>query len=260
MKFALYQLRVSSSDMVFNNSSTTVVILQPPNTIGMRNAADLKERAALHHTPWKLTDIFYETIGYLSSPRNFLHFGNLKWGGSQVPIDSERRDPPHGALKGFNYCGGIVTIAEDDYNEIRIECEECGTVATSHIQKHDFPTVLLHLALKQMIPSLSMCNYIACDEYSIGTVAVYNDALGIKEGSCLWKASLGFVLMPGMHIDHGFYMYGFDGFDEWVRFLVQTKFDQLECLSRDNRPALLGPKQDFDSSSMRRKTWLVPRY
>jgi hypothetical protein len=200
MQVTLYGLNVQSSDMTFSNKSTRIVILQPPNTIGMRSAAALRERAAI--TPASVRqDILYGALYSLWRPEHFLHFGNLKWGGSQMSPCESRRDPPHGAPKEFTYCGALATIARDERGNVKINCEQCGTVATSRIPEHEFPTVLLHLAIKQMVPELPACNFVACDRDGIGTVAICRDALGITERGFGEPASLGFTLMPGMRID-----------------------------------------------------------
>lgn len=120
---------------------------------------------------------------------------------------------------------------------------------------------MFHLMLKQMVPGLPTCNYIDCtlkrknfsyllaeEQMSakriqrLGLISLIPDICWgkIKKGPFgdhVYDFSLGFMLMPGMETTEGF-----DGFDRWVRFLIEKKFRRLHKQLKALTPQVIGPK------------------
>jgi hypothetical protein len=221
-----------------------IIILQPAITAGMRKFEDLwrilsrasdspEQKLGSYEKDRKV----FEAIHNITDMGWFIHNGNLKTspaglvGARQVTESCK-----------YTYCGGFceATTTNINYHE-RVEwyCENCQTsIGTYHLNPAEVPTILLHLLIKQMVPKLCTGNYIWTEE--TGVVGVLYDVLTYKPDSQkfhgAWRASLGFTFMPEMHT-----LTTPNGFEEWLRYLMQIKFDQLRHLAESQRPHLIGP-------------------
>jgi len=115
---------------------------------------------------------------------------------------------------------------------------------------------LLHLMIKQMVPSLPMCNYIVCDQEietrqgrktKLGLISLSTEKFenllpvsGSIHGERKKKGEfiMGFTLLPGMNT-----LESCDGYDKWLRFLLGAKFGQMRQLQKSIMPQWIGPKQ-----------------
>lgn len=167
---------------------------------------------------------------------SFVHLGNLK---THEAVNIGTRNSAE--KYEFEYCGGLCRTSANDDDKLQWQCDNCLTYTRfRRTKKDDVSTTLLHLLIKQMVPPMRACNYIWTKE--TGVVGILDEALAYKrqqdQGTIQsWVASLGFVLMPGMHT-----LDDLGGFDEWLRYLVQVKFDQLNVMAESERTHLIGPK------------------
>ncbi|OHB16544.1 MAG: hypothetical protein A2605_03435 [Candidatus Zambryskibacteria bacterium RIFOXYD1_FULL_39_35] len=219
--------------------SNDIIILQPAVTAGMRKFADLsrilrRNSSLLNTYDWERC--VWETVSSIEEAEHFVHTGTLKTRSARMvgsKIEEESLD--------YLYCGNLFEASVDHNGCLAWHCENCKTkMRFFHIKRDRAPNILLHLLLKQMIPTLRTCNYIWTEK--TGVISVLDNALAYKPDSQgdaqpSWKAGLGFTFMPGMHT-----LENLGGFDEWLRYLVQIKFDQLQEVAESQLPRLIGPK------------------
>ena len=224
------------TDLIDRSGDT--IILQPGITTGMRGFEDIFRINNNFTSPHShdRDRCVWEIVRSIMDSRWFVHTGTLKTktdhleGGNMVPESYD-----------YRYCGNFFEATINDRGELAWYCEYCKTkMRFHHVKEADVPNLLLHLLIKQMVPALRTGNYIWTEE--TGVVSVLHDGLTYKptnqtDPSLSWRANLGFVLMPGMQTlkDQG-------GFGEWLRYLVQVKFDQLQELADSQLPHLIGPK------------------
>ena len=113
--------------------------------------------------------------------------------------------------------------------------------------------------LKQMVPGLPVANYVDCGKKEDNSLMKEGDGKAIRKlglislaSEALWgnvdngyyvsygmtsRFSLGFMLTPGMDTSTGC-----GGYDEWLKLLVEKKFESLKEYHRSLAPLLLGPK------------------
>lgn len=199
---------------------------------------------------------FREIYQDITACRNLKHAGTMYFGSSGYL-------PGQYALTsiGFTPCGGNVLLEEHEEKSStgkwfgkKITClNHKGMVLKAKRSMGDMGNLMLHLALKQIVPALNFCNYIDCgfegasearieiDEEArqLGVVAFMRSAF-ISDLS--GGGNFGFILMPGMRTTMGC-----DGFDKWLQYLVLRKFWQLRDFLIFSKPAifssLLGPKE-----------------
>jgi hypothetical protein len=142
----------------------------------------------------------------------------------------------------------------------------CNMHLTSYETLPELQNLMLHLALKQMVPELKTCNFLDyrdqitlfdATDWGIGKLGVIAFKGEIFKGIISGKQSedlflhlktqlfgyesqgwgMAFMLMPGMATTSGF-----DGLDQWFKFLLLEKFEQLETLSERLAEFFIGPK------------------
>ena len=221
------------SDLMYR--SNDIIVMQPAVTAGMHEFKDIL-RIHVNFSSQDYDRIVWEITTCLDEPPAFVHTGTLKThaahlhGGEMLPESYD-----------YEYCGGFCNDAPTKEGKLAWYCENCKTnIRFRRINHTDVSSVLLHLLVKQMIPKLRTCNYVWTEE--TGVVGVLHDGLVYKPDSqshllSSLVASLGFIFMPGMHT-----LEGLGGFDEWLRYLVQIKFDQLHEMAESQLPSLIGPK------------------
>jgi hypothetical protein len=215
--------------------SSDTVILQPAITAGMRKFEDITRTS---HRPSLVERdrCIWDAIHSITSANWFIHTGNLKTRSARL-VGAEMTQESH----EYQYCGGLFETANDNEGRLTWYCENCNTKGRFRwIKRPEVPNILLHLLLKQAVPSLRTGNYIWTEE--TGVVSLLHEALLYKPDSQgetppSWIANLGFVFMPGMHT-----LESLNGFEEWLRYLVKIKFDQLMEMHQSLLPGIVGPK------------------
>ncbi|MBU4332424.1 hypothetical protein KKD19_01525 [Patescibacteria group bacterium] len=182
----------------------------------------------------------------------------------------------------FNECGGFlyrdvhplcsihplqnrvyVDLEKDGWPAFH--CAGCDTTATPKMTKREFKDLMLHLMIKQMVPSWFACNYTDCSQMSEdyhprGKEAIRElQALGVisiapkilwglspenasreQSGHCgiMGHHSLGFMVMPGTRsLTHGC-----DGFDEWLKLLFIKYREHISDWNKAATKSALGPR------------------
>lgn len=223
------------TDLVDQSAKT--VILQPAITVGMRKFEDIL-RIYGHFSSFRPRDkerCVWEAVRSIADSRWFVHAGTLTSyharleGGDKVPPSYD-----------YQHCGDFFEAAVNDRGELAWYCENCDTMMRIyHVNQADIPDLLLHLLIKQMVPTLRTGNFVWTEE--TGVVGILRDGLSYCRRAdpslSSFGANLGFVFMPGMQT-----LEGLGGFEEWLRYLVQVKFDQLQVMAESQLPSLIGPR------------------
>jgi len=223
----------------------------------------------------KLEKTFKELPGDIVSLKDLVHVGTLHYNNTSAKGT---------IVDGWLGCGGVLKFsAEKKLNSWPPYMglgERAGTQTHLYClggrcQMHlagletlpELQNLLLHLAIKQMVPELKTCNFLNCQLQvahfdptecaigKLGTISFKGEVFseGIISGkqseelfphlktSLLGYESQGwgmaFMLSPGMATGSDF-----DGLDQWVKFLLLEKFKQLETLSERLPEFFLGPK------------------
>ncbi len=234
--------------------SGSILLFQPSMTVGL-SREQLRDKGTLQAA-------LSETMGF-----DLIHIGSLDY--------NTHNDQFGGPYALGPQCGGRLVLKSSKEtrwslryatgNFIACSNPQCGAeLVTSYIPTREMlADAMLHLAMKQMVPSLSTANYLNCcakthtsDETEkkkidairqLGLISFLHNALTgyIDNGyfhqkgqpQMMREFSLGFMLVPGMNtID------GCDGYDQWLQLLVEKKFEQLLEQHRALRPTLLGFK------------------
>lgn len=228
------------TDLPFKGPGRTITIIRP--------RTDLKKEIFLckeYHMEQYYNDVMTRWV--------LLHAGNLRTSHELY----SRAGAGRIRKLFFQACGGSITNQtrqNSSYNTVTIGCSKCLVefeIPDYAYSEDDLTVAMLHLMIKQMIPDMPFCQYIDCglwrgssgdDPEEIEAVRQLGLVSFIEEEPCANLSGLGFILMPGMRT-----LYGCDGFDEWLKFLVKKKFEQMHrFLKISNRKAhfsLLGPKK-----------------
>lgn len=242
------------SDIPFSGMDKEIIVVQPAPLAGMTKEAFLEQ--GLFNTA------FCEAV----FGRSLVHVSTLFCMDGGEPISSV---PCRGKLS-------IKSTTEPDphfpaqwiHEELRkkgwlkIQCRNnsCGLAIGLQVTVPEFQDLLLHLMIKQMNPSVPTCNFTDCSQRSLehywgqkvaeelrelGVVSVALDSLwgvcpeNVKEHKIvIGHCHLGFMLMPGMRT----LTHGYDGFDQWVKFLWGKFYQHLMRWQEGSKPAILGPK------------------
>ncbi len=247
-------MKRNPSDLPFGTSDPGVIVVRSQNTEKFVSKDDFLDRG---------DKFFNEILKDITTLSNLVHGGSFK---ASCYVDEDERGLP---LR-IRHCGGMLTFSTNinqegwhkNYNRGgSITCTGlCGMDLVTRLPINELKTAMLHLALKQMLPDLPMCNYIDCsqakplnwrsedkkeieDVHALGLVSLlYKSLLGnLKDvDSFVYSIEdwgIGFILMPGMNT-----LNSSDGFDEWLRFLINKKFEQIKKHHNKSLSALLGPK------------------
>lgn len=146
-------------------------------------------------------------------------------------------------------------------NQVALTCSNpaCHMEVTSTEcpTEQDLLNLVLHLMLKQMVPNLPVANYLDCSIKegnhlmkegegdairALGLIAIASEFLwGTVSngyfGTFPERFGFGFMLAPGMQTAEGC-----GGYDQWLKLLVEKKFESLKEVYRSLAPLLLGPK------------------
>ncbi len=178
-----------------------------------------------------------------------------------------------GGPYGLDKCGGNLILKPvrsvkllrrcKPETEIALTCSnpKCNMAVTSsdYPSKPDLSNLLLHLAFKQMVPGLPIANYFDCSKKmndhrlrlglgdairALGLIAFASETLwGFVDNEFFGRHlvtqrfGLGFMFAPDMQTADEC-----GGYDAWLKFLVEKKFESLKAAHRWFAPFLLGPK------------------
>lgn len=245
---------VQFSDLPFKAGDDKILLFQPATTVS-------PGRIHIHIGRKFLEEAFADAVNLTG----LIHIGSV--------CCTSQNDELGGPYALGPRCGGHLIVKPvhlvgslrqcDTGTEVALICSNpaCNMEVTSHEcpTKHDLSNLLLHLALKQMIPGLPVGNYLNCtlkEDYKKAGEADAIRALGliafaseILYGYCqngyfqtetypaIEHFGLGFMLAPGMQTADGC-----GGYDEWLKLLVEKKFESLKEAYRSFAPRLLGPK------------------
>ncbi len=223
---------MSNADKKFLTDLTNpfgeTMIFQPVITAGMQQFADVTRIYRSEHFEPELDRCIWEIVHSMMESNCFVHVGKYTYS-SETLVRS-----------GFEPCGGFGKATPNTRGELSWGCDKCEvSVRFHHVRHDDVPDALLHLLLKQMVPFLRSGNYLWTPE--TGVVGVMHDALAYQTNSQTpgywYRANFGFTFMPGMQT-----LETPSGFEEWLRYLVQIKFDQLRAKAGWQLPGLIGPE------------------
>jgi hypothetical protein len=245
------------SDLPFMPGHEKVIVLQP-------SAARLLKKGTFYQHPDNRDALYASVLSDLERPVNFLvHAGSFT-------CYRYQDNPGEASIVGPS-CGGAVhirpvwkSVAPDakfqrDYKTI-ITCgnRDCKMTLGSRLDITEWPNVLFHLALKQMVPDLPTLNYTNClakEEghteqqrkdleavRAFGVVSIASEIVcGIIDNGFFDKFdsvySIGFMLVPGMDTCNGC-----GGVVRWLQLLVQEKFKRLKDEHNQKLSWLIGPK------------------
>lgn len=246
---------VQFSDLPFKAGSYGILLFQPETTV----KAGIKSCGGREFMEQAFKDAINLT--------GLIHVCSLACDGSNDELGGPYALGPQ--------CGGRLTLRStqsiDWMKQRRINAEVALTcsnpacnmevISTECPSKSDLSNLLLHLALKQMIPNLPAGNYLNCalkeDNHrlqgdkadairALGLIALAPEILWgyvqngyFQNGTCpvVECFGFGFMLVPGMQTASGC-----GGYDEWLKLLVEKKFESLKEVHRSLAPFLLGPK------------------
>lgn len=244
---------IQFSDLPFGAGSHKILLFQPVTTV----------RAGTHiHIGRKFLEEAFADAVKLTG---LIHAGSV--------LCASRNDELGGPLSLGPRCGGRLIIKPfHSVESLRQHAPEVEAALTCsdpackmEVASFACPTrlalsnLLLHLALKQMIPGLPVGNYLNCalkeDSYeqkageakairALGLIAFASEILwGTVSNGYFGQRrfhehfGFGFMLAPGMQTASGC-----GGYDEWLKLLVEKKFESLKEAHRTFAPLLLGLK------------------
>lgn len=260
-----------SSDLNEKARNGCLVLIQPKIAIGWWKNEPLKK---------KLEETFKKLSRDIVSLKDLVHVGTLHYNNTSTS----------GAIiDGWLGCGGVLEFSAEKIlsSEKPNSCPYMGLGERAGIQTHlyccggqcqmhlagyetlpELQNLILHLAIKQIVPELKTCNFLNCQlqvahfdttDWAIGKLGTISfkgevfsggiilgkqseDLFPLLKTSLLGYESQGwgmaFMLIPGMATG-----FGFDGLDQWLKFLLLEKFEQLETLSERLPEFFLCPKQ-----------------
>lgn len=244
---------VQFSDLPFKASVDRILLFQPATTVSAR--------IHIHIGRKFLEEAFADAVNLTG----LIHIGSV--------CCTSQNDELGGPFSLGPRCGGRLIIKpfhlveslrqHEPAVEAALTCSNpaCKMEVASFAcpTKLALSNLLLHLALKQMIPGLPVGNYLNCalkenncglkaDEVNairaLGLIAFASEILWGTVANGFFSNYLvpehfgfGFMLVPGMQTASGC-----GGHDEWLKLLVEKKFKSLKEAHRSFAPLLLGIK------------------
>lgn len=129
----------------------------------------------------------------------------------------------------------------------------CGKSFKTELSKKELGETMLHLALKQMVPGLTCCNFLDWNTLETDSLLPAEEKIGLVSllHRVLWRESkrelswgsagfygLAFRLLPGMNTHDSC-----DGLDPWLQFLVKQYSEHVWNVLQRTRASVCGPKR-----------------
>jgi hypothetical protein len=240
------------SDLPYSSVSGQIELFQPQSTLGcLATAGPRLDRK-------RMTQAFEDAFHC----EGLRHVRSFQWDYS--------KDENGGPFALGAECGGNLRIvdsktlewfkSEKSANTIALTCTNpnCGMAlrSGSYRTKESLSNLMLHMMLKQMAPELKTLNFADCSQrqrpliqgnleeaHRIGLISVAHQEFwgNIKRTSpnALTEGlyCLGFTLMMGLKTADDC-----DGQDQWLRFLLEKKFEALHKHHDASSSILFGPK------------------
>ena len=189
---------------------------------------------------------------------NLVHVGKLSC--ELVTISQEQPEIELGAWmyrvlpKKIKLCAGTLRPDSQLKSELcqSVECDGscCGLRLVWKKTRSALQHLLLHLMLKQMVPQISPLYYLECHGYpaldnpmpaeeisKLGTLAVDVHNTHCYFDNAIRRTNIAFMLNYDMRsrLDCA-------GYDSWLQFLVDAKFNQLKEAHAMTKEMILGPR------------------